>query len=163
MTARSLPDLWVDAELNRSIVPLGFGHDANQDGRVVVIYRQWPSGYFRACDVADYPPGPGIDSLLPNEEDLSLRLGVYRHYKQHPYLTLGLGLDLAEPGRVVAVYIGLELDEAHVGPRLAIRSLNDFKAWVNPDTGVAFDHRSDTPPGLVLRFDYIGPSWEGHL
>src|SRR5438067_991443 len=32
--------------------------------------------------------------------------------------------------RTVVVYVGLQLDAAHLGPRLAVRTLEDFQSWV---------------------------------
>jgi hypothetical protein len=79
-----------------------------------------------------------------------LPAGVYRHYKGRLYLVLGLAHDAnadelyvdpyddaPEPlgERRVVVYIGLQLDAAHEGPRLAVRTLEDFHQIVctNPE------------------------------
>lgn len=74
--------------------------------------------------------------------------GIYRHYKNRLYQFVGLAHDanssdlMPRDGgygkvpvpfastRIVVVYIGLELDDAHTGPRLAVRTLEDFFAEV---------------------------------
>lgn len=123
-----------------------------------------------------------------------LKAGIYQHYKGPLYLVLGLAHDanadilsicptdtreafyqttLGE--REVVVYIGLQLDEAHAGARLAVRTLDDFFAWVHgAESSQAFGSRcedwavvSDTGPwchcakqgserGIVRRFTYFG-------
>jgi hypothetical protein len=89
-----------------------------------------------------------------------LRAGVYRHYKGPLYLVLGYGHDANHDGRQVVVYVGLQLDGAKPGPRLAVRDVDDFFAIVDPRTGVAqdFPHPSPTFP---QRFTYVGPAWDG--
>lgn len=70
--------------------------------------------------------------------------GIYQHYKGHLYLVLGLGHDAnaddlavgapnypgywkqIEGGREVVVYVPLQLDDAHAGARLAVRTAEDF-------------------------------------
>jgi hypothetical protein len=56
----------------------------------------------------------------------NLRMGIYRHYKGPLYQVLGLAHDAGYEGRVCAVYIGLQLDGAHPGPRMGVRDLGDF-------------------------------------
>jgi hypothetical protein len=56
--------------------------------------------------------------------------GVYRHYKGPLYLVMGLAHDANEDGRVAVLYVPLQLDDAHPGPRLAVRTLEDFRAIV---------------------------------
>ena len=81
-----------------------------------------------------------------------LPAGVYRHYKNHLYLVLGYGHDSNYEDRLVVVYVGLELDEAKTGPRLAVRTVEDFFAAV------------DLPDGTrVQRFTYVGPSYSSSL
>lgn len=77
-----------------------------------------------------------------------LKAGVYRHYKNHLYLVLGQAHDANDPGREVVVYIGLELDDAKPGHRLAVRTVSDFFSYVAVD-----GH-------MVPRFVYLGPAWE---
>ncbi|MFL6110761.1 MAG: DUF1653 domain-containing protein [Catenulispora sp.] len=87
-----------------------------------------------------------------------LLAGIYRHYKGHHYLVLGYGHDANHDGRQVVVYVGLELDGAKPGGRLAVRDVDDFFAIVDPATG---ETRSNFPsPGYPLRFTYIGAIWE---
>lgn len=130
-----------------------------------------------------------------------LRAGIYRHYKGPLYQVLGYAHDanadtlydqkgvrrrethgeMPDPlgERNVVVYLGLELTEAHVGPRLAVRNVSGgdaFFDWLHPDDwtvcpehvpyGVGNAVECDCPhyPGftpLVQRFAYVGPSWEG--
>jgi hypothetical protein len=116
-----------------------------------------------------------------------VRAGVYRHYKGQHYLVLGLAHDAnaeelcreydhesyecehsALEERVVVVYIGLELDGAKTGPRLAVRDYDDFFAELHEHTRTVCDHPRTstgrcTVTGALLdeRFAYIGPTWEG--
>lgn len=87
-----------------------------------------------------------------------LQAGVYRHYKGHHYLVLGYGHDANDADREVVVYVGLELDGAKQGPRLAVRTADDFLADVDPATGESPVEWSDD---LVPRFEYVGPAWTG--
>lgn len=87
-----------------------------------------------------------------------LSAGIYQHYKGHHYLVLGYGRDANDAEREVVVYVGLELDGAKPGPRLSVRTVDDFLADVDPVTGVATAEWSD---GLVPRFRYVGPAWTG--
>jgi hypothetical protein len=130
----------------------------------------------------------------------ALRAGIYRHYKGNLYQVLGYGHDAnadefysryspsgdgrdiqavrAFPvGRDVVIYIGLQLDGAHTGPRLAVRTATDFNAEVhlgNPDRyeegtacvdGCKYKRLNGNEPTrlhqTVWRFTYLGPSWEG--
>lgn len=127
-----------------------------------------------------------------------LPAGVYRHYKGPLYLVLGYGHDanadtigdtwdedhgnpyLVPFGeRAVVVYVGLELTDAHTGPRLGIRNVKGkdaFFDWLHPDNwsvcpdwvpyGIGNAVECDCPhypefTPLVRRFAYMGPSWEG--
>lgn len=113
--------------------------------------------------------------------------GVYRHYKGPLYLVLGYGHDANaedlwvtnEPGaweqysrlgeRTVVVYVGLQLDGAHTGARLAVRTAEDFLAPVCvrelcDNYGKAL---TDGFPRFCLndghgwpRFSYVGPTYE---
>ncbi len=75
-----------------------------------------------------------------------LPAGVYQHWREgHLYLVLGYGMDANDETRTVVVYVGLELDGARPGPRLRVRTVEDFFATV------------DGKP----RFEYIGPEWAG--
>ena len=94
-----------------------------------------------------------------------LKAGVYRHYKNHLYQVFGYAHDANNDGRLLVIYIGLELTDARVAPRLAARTAEDFFAWVNPDGSADPDpnlsEQAHKQAGLVRRFTYIGPSWEG--
>jgi hypothetical protein len=89
-----------------------------------------------------------------------LRAGVYRHFRGPLYLVLGYGHDANADGRQVVVYIGLQLDGAKAGPRLAVRDVDDFLAIVDPATGETRDFPYPSPD-YPRRFTYIGPAWEG--
>lgn len=88
------------------------------------------------------------------------KAGIYRHYKGPLYLVLGLAHDSNYEKRVLVVYIGLYLDEAKPGPRLAVRTYKDFYAWVNPSNGKAISQKN---PIAKRRFEYIGQTWEKGL
>jgi hypothetical protein len=76
--------------------------------------------------------------------------GVYRHYKaERYYLVLGLGHDANDDGRTVVVYVPLYVDPAQTGPRLAVRTVEDFTSWVDPVTREAV---AAGTPGAVRRF-----------
>lgn len=75
-----------------------------------------------------------------------LPAGVYRHWKGHAYLVLGYGMDANDETRQVVVYVGLQLDGARPGPRLRVRTVEDFFAEVEP---------------AKRRFEYVGPEWSG--
>lgn len=96
-------------------------------------------------------------STLPD-----LPAGVYRHYKGPLYLVLGYGHDATITTRQpVVIYVGLELDEAKTGARLAVRDFDDFFAAVNPHTGVAQTGWDGRDPAPVQRFTYLGPTYAG--
>ena len=97
-----------------------------------------------------------------------LPAGVYQHYKGPLYLTLGYGHDANDGARRVVVYVGLQLDGAHTGPRLAVRDADDFHAHVcGNDQCAAYGkampggwsrcRTCETLP--VRRFSYVGPEW----
>lgn len=87
-----------------------------------------------------------------------LRAGVYRHYKGHHYLVLGYAHDANHEGRSVVVYVGLELDGARHGERMAVRTVEDFFALVNPKTGAPV---ADDSPQAVPRFTYVAATMTG--
>ncbi len=79
--------------------------------------------------------------------------GIYRHYKaERFYLVLGLGHDANDDDRTVVIYVPLYVDAAEPGPRLAVRTLEDFTAWVDPGTRATVDEGT---PGAVRRFTYM--------
>lgn len=95
----------------------------------------------------------------PNESDVNLLAGIYRHYRGHLYLVLGFARDSNLPGRTAVVYVGLQLDDATTGHRMNIRTVKDFFAQVNPDTGAVVGARWDGRlPQPVKRFSYVGPT-----
>ncbi|HSX18429.1 MAG TPA: DUF1653 domain-containing protein [Candidatus Saccharimonadales bacterium] len=81
------------------------------------------------------------------------RAGIYKHYKGPLYLVLGLAHDANDEQRTAVVYIGLELDQAKAGPRLAVRTYEDFYAWVDPATGEELNRNNSK---AIPRFKYIG-------
>jgi hypothetical protein len=92
-----------------------------------------------------------------------LKSGVYRHYKNHLYQVFGYAHDANVEGRMLVIYIGLELTDAKPAPRLSARTVEDFFAWVQPDGSA--DPNPSLPDlehekaGLIRRFTYVGPSW----
>jgi hypothetical protein len=115
-----------------------------------------------------------------------VKAGVYRHYKGPLYLVMGLAHDanadeffshdeekyFPTGEREVIVYIGLELTDAHTGPRLAIRTARDvgdaFYDLVHTGDGTACKHVglgstwcSNVGQEVARRFTYLGPTWEG--
>lgn len=108
-----------------------------------------------------------------------MKAGIYRHYKGHLYLVQGVAHDanaedLAHkvdgPGngwlwapmeeREVVVYVGLTLDGANLGPRMAVRTRSDFEAvlceacYEPADRCIAAARHRDA--GMVKRFTYLG-------
>ena len=91
---------------------------------------------------------------MPPSYDVDLRAGVYRHYKaERYYLVLGLGHDANDDDRTVVVYVPLYVDAAQPGPRMAVRTLQDFVAWVDPSSRAVVPEGT---PGAVRRFTYVG-------
>lgn len=77
--------------------------------------------------------------------------GVYRHYKaDRHYLVLGLAHDANDADRTAVVYVPLYVTPDQPGPRLAVRTLSDFTAWVREGEAVAAG-----TPGAVRRFTYV--------
>jgi hypothetical protein len=83
------------------------------------------------------------------------RAGIYRHYKGLLYLVIGLGHDSNYESRTTVIYIGLELDQAKPGPRMAVRTYEDFYALVDPSTG---ETANPGDAGAKQRFEYLGQS-----
>ena len=83
----------------------------------------------------------------------TLPAGVYRHYKaDRHYLVLGLAHDANDDDRTAVVYVPLYVDPAQPGPRLAVRTLADFAAWVDPATR---QDVTEGTPGAVRRFTFV--------
>ena len=90
-----------------------------------------------------------------------LRMGVYRHYKGPLYQVIALAHDADDEARTCVIYIGLQLDSAHIGPRMAVRSIEGFTESVNadpddPEYGKAVEHPSALS---TRRFKYLGPEF----
>ena len=58
-------------------------------------------------------------------------MGIYRHYKGPLYQVLALAHDANHDDRTVVAYMPLQLDGAHLGPRMAVRTIEDFLADVH--------------------------------
>ena len=90
---------------------------------------------------------------MPPTTTETVPAGVYRHYKaERYYLVLGLGHDANDDDRTVVVYVPLYVDAAEPGPRLAVRTLEDFLAWVDP---VSRSVTAAGTPGAVRRFTFV--------
>lgn len=109
-------------------------------------------------------------------DDDTIRMGIYRHYKGPLYLVIGLAHDanadtlcggavgtswdhgLFKPlgERIVVVYVPLQLDGAHTGPRMAVRTLEDFLASVHHDGTPCDGSHCSAETRLVPRFTYLG-------
>jgi hypothetical protein len=63
---------------------------------------------------------------------VTVKPGTYQHWKGPQYLVLGLGHDANDAARTVVVYLPLYPVD---GPPFAIRTIEDFTAWVDPSTG----------------------------
>ena len=73
-----------------------------------------------------------------------METGTYEHWKGPQYLVLGLGHDANDDDRTLVVYLPLYPVD---GPPFAVRTLADFRSWVDPATG------ETTPEGTgVPRF-----------
>ncbi len=68
--------------------------------------------------------------------------GTYQHWKGPQYLVLGLGHDANDADRTVVVYVPLYPVD---GPPFAIRTVEDFASWVDPETGTTAAHGSGVP------------------
>jgi hypothetical protein len=69
-----------------------------------------------------------------------LPAGVWRHHNGPLYQVLGYAEDstnAAEPGRVVVVYVGLQLDGQARSLRLKVREAGEFLGWAHLDDGSA--------------------------
>ena len=98
---------------------------------------------------------------------IQIQMGIYRHYKGQLYQVLGIAHDANADAlcggnvgtswdhgqfkplgqRTVVVYMPLQLDGAHLGPRMAVRTIEDFLDDVD-----LHDGKSTVP-----RFTYLGP------
>jgi hypothetical protein len=96
-----------------------------------------------------------------------LHAGVYRHWKGQLYQVFGYAHDANDDERVVVVYMGLQLIGARRGARMAVRSVEDFFAWVNPASGEVLEagdgllpEGADIREGWRPRFRYCAPSFD---
>jgi hypothetical protein len=91
--------------------------------------------------------------------------GMYRHYKGGHYLVFGLGFDANIDGRTTVIYVPLYLRDDQPGPRLTVRTVEDFCAEIDPHTGALWaDTRAAGSPcactAPTKRFTYLGPTWQ---
>ena len=73
---------------------------------------------------------PDREALLKAVDVLGLT--TYQHWKGPRYLVLGLGHDANDNDRTAVVYLPLHPVD---GPPFAIRTDEDFAAWVDPESG----------------------------
>jgi hypothetical protein len=86
---------------------------------------------------------------------VELSTGTYRHYKSGDrYRVLGLGHDANDENRTVVVYEPLY---ERSGPHFAVRTVEDFTAWVDPSTRDTVDEGT---PGAVRRFTFVAEPTE---
>ncbi len=57
------------------------------------------------------------------------------------------------------VYIGLQLDGAHTGPRLAVRDVDDFFAIVDSADGSVIVNARTPSLAYPRRFTYVSSTW----
>ena len=101
----------------------------------------------------------------------SFQAGIYRHYKGPLYQALFLAHDANDAARVAVIYVPLQLDGAHEGPRPAIRTYDDFYGYVQPEfklemglrewkTQAPIKQAACEEMGYIPRFLYLGPVFE---
>ena len=79
---------------------------------------------------------------------MSVDAGTYQHWKGPEYLVLGLGHDANDDARTTVVYVPLYPVQ---GPPFAVRTLEDFTAWVDPETGATTPEGTGVPRFRRLR------------
>jgi hypothetical protein len=96
--------------------------------------------------------------------------GIYKHFRGHLYQVFGVAHDANNEYRICVVYIGLEIDGASLGPRLAVRTMHNFLEWVHlPDEEAiaepAFSQEKEQArsEGWVPRFEYLGIELTGDM
>lgn len=77
-----------------------------------------------------------------------METGTYQHWKGPQYLVLGLGHDANHDDRTLVVYLPLYPVD---GPPFAVRTLEDFTGWVDPDTGAPTAEGTGVPRFRLLR------------
>lgn len=106
------------------------------------------------------------DSQIIRYKNLeSFQPGIYLHYKGHLYEAMHLVHDANDDTRIAVHYIGLQLQKAHEGPRHAVRSWQDWNAYVHRDGSVCTEVANgdicpETNEPVVPRFRYLGPAFE---
>lgn len=73
---------------------------------------------------------------------MTVEAGTYQHWKGPTYLVLGLGHDANDSERTAVVYVPLYEVE---GPPFAVRTLEDFTAWVDPASGATAPEGQGVP------------------
>jgi hypothetical protein len=108
------------------------------------------------------------EGCQPSPEHLPA--GVYRHYKGGLYLIIGLAFDANIEGRTAVAYVPLYTREDQPGPRLTVRTAEDFFADLDPHTGLLWAEHEEFIQaegqdcgcsGPIKRFTYLGPTYDG--
>ncbi|HUR15294.1 MAG TPA: DUF1653 domain-containing protein [Mycobacteriales bacterium] len=73
---------------------------------------------------------------------MTVEAGTYEHWKGPQYLVLGLGHDANDDARTAVVYVPLYPVD---GPPFAVRTLEDFTAWVDPSSGATTTEGEGVP------------------
>ena len=73
---------------------------------------------------------------------MAVEAGTYEHWKGPQYLVLGLAHDANDADRTAVVYVPLYPVD---GPPFAVRTLEDFTAWVDPGTGATTQQGQGVP------------------
>lgn len=91
-------------------------------------------------------------------EPLMIRMGIYRHHRGPLYQVLGLCHDANSlRDHIRVLYVPLQLDGAHLGPRMAVRDLNDFVGWVDDPKAPEMMFADGSKRRVWRRFTYLGP------
>lgn len=92
--------------------------------------------------------------------------GIYLHYKGGLYEATGLAHDANNKDRVVVQYVPLKLEGSQSGPRHAVRTLEDWLAYVHRDGSVCSGGHTgictDNEP-IVPRFRRLGIYYEAWM
>lgn len=112
------------------------------------------------------PPSPTPTSSPGGGGLPTLRAGIYKHWKGHLYNVLGYAHDANDPARKVVVYVPLYMEVGQKGPRMAVRTVEDFFDQVCRTSGISqskcntsvwTDAGPEHVHDLVPRFAYQGP------
>jgi hypothetical protein len=73
---------------------------------------------------------------------MAVEAGTYEHWKGPQYLVLGLAHDANDADRTAVVYVPLYPVD---GPPFAVRTVEDFTAWVDPGSGATVPEGEGVP------------------